>query len=83
VGIGEPNLSKEVVIPKCHWGGKTTTNHEVIAKPGTFIPLAKVGTRHWQLAGPEGTIVTEVANVHTNSAVRHTDPECNKNFLGE
>jgi hypothetical protein len=45
------------------------------------VPLAKVGTRHWQYAGPEGAIITEVANVHTNSAVRHTDPAMNKYFL--
>ncbi|MHC4179262.1 MAG: cupin domain-containing protein [Planctomycetota bacterium] len=82
VGVGEPNLSPEVVVPKCHWGGKATTSHEVIAKPGMFVPLAEVKTRHWQYAGPEGTIVTEVANVHTNDAVRHTDPVMNKHFLG-
>jgi len=82
VGIGEPNLSKDVIVPKCHWGGKVTTEHEVIATPGMFVPLAKVGTRHWQFAGKEGAIITEVANVHTNSAVRHTDPVLNKYFLG-
>ena len=81
VGIGEPNLSKDVVIPKCHFGGKATTNHEVIAKPGMFVPLAKVLTRHWQYGGPEGAIITEVANVHSNEAVRHTDPVMNKFFL--
>ncbi len=81
VGIGEPNLSPEVVVPKCHWGGKTTTSHEVIAKPGMFVPLAEVKSRHWQFGGPEGAILTEVANVHTNDAVRHTDPGMNKYFL--
>ena len=81
VGIGEPNLGKEVVVPKCHWGGKVTTEHEVVATPGTFVPLAKVGTRHWQYGGPQGAIITEVANVHTNSGVRHTDPALNKYFL--
>jgi D-lyxose ketol-isomerase len=81
VGIGERNLCDEVVIPECHWGGKVTTQHEVIATPGTFVPLAKVGTRHWQYGGPQGAIVTEVANVHTSSAVRHTDPALNKYFL--
>jgi len=81
VGIGEPNLSKDVVIPKCHWGGKVTVEHEVIATPGTFVPLAEVKSRHWQYGGPEGAIVTEVANVHTNSGVRHTDPAMNKYFL--
>jgi D-lyxose ketol-isomerase len=82
VGIGEPNLSKEVVVPKSHWSGKVTTEHETVATPGKFVGLAKVGTRHWQYAGPEGAIITEVANVHTNSAVRHTDPVLNKAFLG-
>jgi len=83
VGIGEPNLSKEIVIPKCHMGGKVTTEHEVYAGPGMFVPLAKVKTRHWQYAGPEGAIITEVANVHTNAAVRHSDPVLNRYFLGE
>ena len=81
VGIGEPNLSKEVVIPKCHMGGKATTQHEVLAGPGKFVPLAEVKTRHWQYGGPEGAIITEVANVHTNAAVRHSDPAINKQFL--
>ena len=81
VGIGEPNLGPDVKIPEIHTGGKATTQHEVVAKPGMFVKLAKVGTKHWQYAGPEGAIITEVANVHTNSAVRHADPVLNKNFL--
>jgi hypothetical protein len=81
VGIGEPNLSEEVVVPKSHWGGKVLTKHEKVATPGTFVPLAEVESRHWQLAGPEGAIITEVANVHTNSAVRHSDPVMNEFFL--
>jgi hypothetical protein len=81
VGIGEPNLSKDVVIPKCHCGGTVETKHEVIATPGTFVPLAKVESKHWQYGGPEGAIITEVANVHTNSAVRHADREMNDYFL--
>ena len=81
VGEGKPNLSKEVVIPKCHMNGKTTTEHEVIAGPGVFVPLNRVTARHWQFAGPEGAIITEVANVHTNSAVRHSDKVLNDNFL--
>ncbi len=82
VGIGKPNLCKSIVIPKCHMGGKVTTEHEVIAKPGTFVPLAKVKSRHWQFAGPEGAIISEVANVHTDSAVRHSDKAINDFFLG-
>ena len=81
VGVGEPNLGKDVVVPECHWGGKTTTKHEVVAKPGMFVPLAKVETPHWQLGGPEGAIITEVANVHTGGGVRHSDPVLNEYFL--
>ena len=83
VGAGEANLGKDVVVPACHKNGEVTVKHEVDAGPGTFVPLAKVYTRHWQLAGPEGAIITEVANVHTDAAVRHTDPKINDNFLGK
>lgn len=83
VGVGEPNLGKDVVVPKTHRGGQVETQHETVATPGMFVPLAKVETKHWQYAGPEGAIITEVANVHTNSAVRHADPVLNKNFLGQ
>jgi len=82
VGEGEPNLSPEVVVPECHMGGKVTVEHEVIAGPGDFVPLNRVEARHWQFAGPEGAIITEVANVHTDSAVRHSDKALNDFFLG-
>ncbi len=81
VGIGEPNLRPEVVVPACHWNGRVTTEHAVVGTPGTFVPLGKVESRHWQFGGPEGGIVTEVANVHTNSGVRHSDPKLNEFFL--
>ena len=81
VGIGKPNLSKDVVIPKCHMGGKTETAHATIATPGVFVPLAKVLTKHWQFAGPEGAIITESANVHDDKGVRHSDPVANKYFM--
>jgi D-lyxose ketol-isomerase len=81
VGIGDDNLSKDVVIPACHNGGKTETRHEVLAKPGMFVPLAQVESKHWQWAGDEGAIITEVANVHDDSGVRHTDKEGNDFFL--
>lgn len=81
VGEGEPNLSKDVVIPKCHMKGTATTKHEVICGPGDFTPLNRVTARHWQFAGPQGVILTEVANVHDNSGVRHSDKVMNDNFL--
>jgi len=83
VGIGEDNLADfpEVIIPQCHMAGKATTNHVVPTTPGYFLGLAEVKSRHWQFAGNEGAIVTEVANVHTNSAVRHSDEKINAHFL--
>jgi len=83
VGIGEPNLSKDVAIPQCHMNGTATTRHEVICGPGDFARLSEVKSRHWQLAGSEGAIITEVANVHCNSCVRHSDKGINDNFLGK
>lgn len=81
VGEGEPNLPKEIVIPKCHCKGTATTSHCVVATPSVFVPLVKVKTRHWQWGGPEGAIISEVANVHTDSAVRHSDKKINDFFL--
>jgi D-lyxose ketol-isomerase len=83
VGEGEPNLGADVKIPSVHMNGTVTVKHEVVATPGTFVPLTRVYSRHWQLAGPEGAIITEVANVHTDSAVRHSDKAINDFFLGK
>lgn len=82
VGEGEPNLGPDVVIPKCHMNAAVTVEHEVICGPGDFTPLNRETARHWQFAGPEGAIITEVANVHDDSGVRHSDPAINDNFLG-
>jgi len=82
VGEGEPNLPPEVVVPKVHMNGEVTVRHCVVADPGDFVPLARVGSRHWQLAGKEGLILTEVANAHDGAAVRHSDPTANAAFLG-
>jgi len=82
-GIGEDNMAEvapDVVVPKFHCGGTTTTKHCVVATPGIFVPLAEVGTKHWQWGGPEGAIITEVANVHSDTAVRHQDKACNDYF---
>jgi len=81
VGTGEPNLPPEVVVPKCHMNGTVTVEHCTVANPGDFVPLTEVGTRHWQFAGRQGVILTEVANAHDNASVRHSDPVCNEAFL--
>jgi len=79
VGEGDPNLT--VKVPAIHNGGKVTVEHEVAAKPGDFVPLNRSGAHHWQMAGSEGAIITEVANVHTNAGVRHLDKAMNDFFL--
>ena len=81
VGEGEPNLPKEVVVPKSHNNGEVTVKHCVVADPGVFVPLSSVGSRHWQFAGEQGVILTEVANAHDNASVRHTDKTANDTFL--
>ncbi|MEI6866409.1 hypothetical protein [Flavicella sp.] len=79
VGIGENNRDQfpQVVVPKTHWNGKVSTNHIIEANEGDFAALSKVESAHWQMAGPEGVVITEVGNVHTNAGVRRSDPEMN------
>ena len=64
-------------LPKTHWDGKVTANRIVEANEGDFDSLAIVESAHWQMAGPEGAVITEVGNVHTNSGVRRSDPDMN------
>ncbi len=80
-GEGEANRSAHIVVPKCHMDGTVTVDHEVILKPGEFTGLNRATARHWQFGGPEGAIITEVANVHDNSGVRHSDKPINDHFL--
>jgi D-lyxose ketol-isomerase len=81
VGEGEPNLGPGVVVPQCHQGGKVSVQHETVARPGQFVALNRVGAHHWMLAGPEGAILSEVANVHVGKVTRHADPAIDAHFL--
>ena len=72
-GEGDPTPNMKAVVPKCHMNGTVTVKHEVILRPGQFAPLNRATTRHWQFGGPEGDIITEVASVHDDTGVRHTD----------
>lgn len=79
VGEGDDNLT--IKVPAIHNGGQVTVKHDTLANPGEFVPLNRALAHHWQMAGPEGAIITEVANVHTDSAVRHLDKAMNDYFL--
>ena len=81
VGEGSANLaSVGVTVPAIH--GDVTTHHCIVADPGNFVHLVRVGSRHWQLAGREGAIITEVANAHDGGSVRHTNPTADAAFRG-
>lgn len=84
VGQGEDNLASfpAIKIPACHMNGETETKHVIEGTPGSFTPQDVVYAKHWQFGGPDGAIITEVANVHTDAAVRHSDKAINDNFLG-
>lgn len=79
MGEGDDNMT--VKVPKIHNDGQVTVKHDNYTMPGEFQQLNKVGAHHWQLAGPAGAIITEVANCHTDSGVRHLDKEMNDFFL--
>ena len=85
VGIGEDNLAQfpYVKVPKAHMDGKVTVMNVVEATPGMTVLLKEPYSRHWQFAGPEGAIMSEVANVHSNADVRHSDQGINDHFLGK
>lgn len=80
---GPMDLPKEVVVPACHDGGKVTVTKCTFCGPGDFASLNRAKAHHWQFGGPDGAILTEVANCHTDSAVRHQDQKMNDNFLGK
>jgi D-lyxose ketol-isomerase len=84
VGEGEDNMSSfpDIKIPACHEGG-VTVKYVVKTLAGEFVPLSRVYSHHWQFAGPEGAIITEVANVHDNGSVRHQVKSINSHFLGK
>ena len=84
VGVGEDNLADypAVKIPAFHMNGTVETKHVVEGTPGSFTPQDIVYSKHWQFGGEEGAVITEVANVHTDPAVRHSDKAINDNFLG-
>ena len=72
-GVGDATDPIAVKIPDCQ-KDLITVRHELQLKPGESTGVAKAGDKHWQLAGPEGCILTEVATYHDGKAVRFADP---------
>ena len=72
-GEGEPAAKLGVKIPECE-EKYVTVRHEKALKLGDVAGLTRPEQKHWQQAGPEGTIVTETSTFHSGAAVRFTDP---------
>ena len=83
VAEGEDNLEQfeEVKIPSVHMQAQSYAKHVTPAVPGMFVPLAKTYGKHWQFAGPEGAIMTEVATADDPLASRYSDEMINDFFL--
>ncbi len=70
---GEPTADIKAKIPQRHLNGTATVMHETPLAPGNFVGIKQPEERHWQYAGAEGAIVTEIATVHDGNGIRHTD----------
>jgi D-lyxose ketol-isomerase len=72
-GEGEPTAKLGVTIPESE-AKYLTVKHETPLRLGEVTGIKKPGEKHWQQAGPEGAIITEVSTFHTGKAVRFTNP---------
>ena len=84
VGEGADNLAKfpEIKVPASHPTPVTARNATKLL-PGEWNELSKELEHHWQQAGPDGAVIIEAANVHTNSCVEHLVPAIDKHFQGK
>ncbi len=72
-GEGEATAKPGVKVHACQ-AKHVTAMHETVLKPGQSTGIKKALEKHWQQAGPEGCILTEVSTYHDGGAVRFTDP---------
>ena len=72
-GEGEPAQKPSVKIHECQ-AKCVTVMHETPIRPGEVAGVGKPMEKHWQQAGPEGCILTEMSTFHSGDAVKFTDP---------
>ncbi len=72
VGEGEPTPGLREKAPVSQ-RSSCTVWHATVARPGEVSQLNRPTERHWQLAGPEGAILSEAANYHDGDGVRHSN----------
>jgi D-lyxose ketol-isomerase len=70
---GEPTAKLSVKIHDSE-AKYVTVKHETALKVGEVTGIKKAEEKHWQQAGPQGAIITEVSTYHTGAAVRFTNP---------
>ena len=73
-GEGEPTKKPSVKIHECQ-AKCVTVMHETPIRPGEVAGVGKPMEKHWQQAGPEGCILTEMSTFHSGEAVKFTDPK--------
>ena len=73
-GAGEPTQGMIAKIPVCQ-AQFVSMLHEVPLGPGDVTGVGEPGEKHWQQAGPEGCILSEIATYHSGAAVRFSDPK--------
>jgi hypothetical protein len=73
-GDGQPTEKLGVKIHECQ-AKFVTAMHETALRPGDVAGVTKPLEKHWQQAGPEGCILTEMSTYHTGEAVKFTDPK--------
>lgn len=73
-GEGEPT---EYLQAKIHEreAQNITVKNETVLSVGQVTGLTRPLEKHWQQAGPQGAIVTEVSTYHAGDAVKFTNPE--------
>lgn len=72
-GEGEPTANLAVTPPESQ-KEFITALHETPLGVGEVAGLTKHLEKHWQQAGPQGCILTEPSNYHSDHCMRYTDP---------
>jgi D-lyxose ketol-isomerase len=73
-GDGEPTEKPSVKVHECQ-AKFVTARHETPIRPGEVVAVGKPLEKHWQQAGPEGCILTEMSTFHAGEAVKFNDPK--------
>ena len=72
-GEGEPTPKPGAKLPESE-AKYLTVKRERLCKVGDVAGIGKPLEKHWQQAGPQGAIITEVSTYHAGAAVRFTNP---------